>query len=95
MSLQLIASLFSATMEVAPQSISALKSRPTRWKQVLNRPPEPKASPQPTNCKCMNTPGLAKSPLDYDSLESRALPNPSVISITNCRIHGAFILWQP
>src|SRR5579863_9234030 len=56
MSLRLIASLCIATTELAPQSISTLKLRPTRWKQVLNRPPDPKASPQPTNCNCMNGP---------------------------------------
>src|SRR5579863_4570793 len=55
-SLRVIASLFIATTELAPQSISTLKSRPTRWKQVWKRPPDPKASPQPTNCNCMNGP---------------------------------------
>src|SRR6202451_655856 len=60
MSLRLIASLFMATSEVAPQSISALILSPTRWKQVLNRPPEPKASPQPTNCRCMECPQEAR-----------------------------------
>src|ERR1700722_6323719 len=50
MSLRGIASLFIAVSELAPQSMRILVSRPVRWRQVLNRPPEPKASPQPTNC---------------------------------------------
>src|ERR1700734_1425142 len=58
--LRSIASLFMATSEVAPQSISALTALPTRWKQVLKRPPEPKASPQPTNCRCMKCPQEAR-----------------------------------
>src|SRR5262249_52172293 len=36
---------------------------PTTWKQVLNRPPEPKASPHPTNWRCMSTPALALAAL--------------------------------
>src|ERR1700691_3196284 len=56
MSLREIASLFIAVSELAPQSMRILVSRPVRWKQVLNRPPEPKASPQPTNCSCMDGP---------------------------------------
>src|SRR5438093_5003671 len=41
-----------ATSEEAPQSISTLPCRwRSRWKQVLNRPPLPKASPEPRNCR--------------------------------------------
>ena len=43
----------SATREVAPQSINAFTLAPVRWKQVLKRPPEPKASPHPMNCRRM------------------------------------------
>src|SRR5690348_11253833 len=39
----------------APQSIRKFACSPTTWKQVLSRPPEPNASPQPTNCKCMRS----------------------------------------
>src|SRR5436190_12132276 len=70
MSLRLIASLFIDTSEVAPQSTSALIFRPTRWKQVLNRPPEPKASPQPTNCTCMNIPQSRRRPVHRPAIES-------------------------
>src|SRR5262250_2590350 len=44
---------FSAGSDVAPQSIRKLTAAPVTWKQVLYRPPEPKASPQPTNCSCI------------------------------------------
>src|SRR5215475_3600009 len=41
-----------ATIEEAPQSISTLPwPVRSRWKQVLNRPPLPKASPEPRNCR--------------------------------------------
>ena len=40
---------FIAGSEDAPQSISRLVCAPVRWKQVFDLPPEPKASPQPTN----------------------------------------------
>src|SRR3954462_4324416 len=40
---------FSAGSDDAPQSIRKLTLSPVTWKQVLNRPPEPSASPQPTN----------------------------------------------
>src|SRR5882724_13295594 len=50
MSLRAMPSRFSAGSEVAPQSIRKLAERPVTWKQVFCRPPEPKASPQPTNC---------------------------------------------
>src|SRR3984957_18509128 len=70
MALRSIASLFMATSEVAPQSISALIPLPTRWKQVLNRPPEPKASPQPTNCRCIECPQEARDS-DFLSVPGR------------------------
>src|SRR5689334_22275047 len=44
---------FSAGSEVAPQSIRKLTAAPVTWKQVFWRPPEPNASPQPTNCSCI------------------------------------------
>src|SRR5258708_8622422 len=45
-------SLRIATIEVAPQSISTLPcAARSRWKQVLRRPPLPKASPEPRNCR--------------------------------------------
>src|SRR4030095_12871550 len=37
----------------APQSIRKLTLVPVTWKQVLNLPPEPSASPQPTNRNCI------------------------------------------
>src|SRR6266702_4383970 len=41
-----------ATIEEAPQSISTLPcAARSRWKQVLKRPPLPKASPEPRNCR--------------------------------------------
>src|SRR5262249_38963392 len=43
----------SPISEEAPQSIRKFAVWPTTWKQVLRRPPEPNASPQPTNCRCM------------------------------------------
>src|SRR6185295_18896245 len=39
---------FNATCVDAPQSIRNVLSTASRRKQVLNRPPEPNASPQPT-----------------------------------------------
>src|SRR5271166_3872275 len=71
MALRSILSLFMATSDVAPQSISALISLPTRWRQVLNRPPEPKASPQPTNCRCMKTSQLVNSDLVANDLPAK------------------------
>src|SRR5712664_899629 len=50
MSLRTMPSRFSAGSAVAPQSIRKLAEAPVTWKQVFCRPPEPKASPQPTNC---------------------------------------------
>src|SRR5262245_53023818 len=47
---------FSAGSEEAPQSIRKLTLFPVTWKQVLNRPPEPSASPQPTNRNCIGCP---------------------------------------
>src|SRR5258708_19715855 len=45
-------SLRIATIEVAPQSISTLPcAARSRWKQVLRRPPLPKASPEPRNVR--------------------------------------------
>src|SRR5215475_11635363 len=44
---------FSAGNEDAPQSIRKLTCAPVTWKQVLNLPPEPNASPQPTNRNCI------------------------------------------
>src|SRR5215469_6727066 len=41
--------------EDAPQSIRKFARRPTTWKQVLSRPPEPNASPLPTNRRCMRS----------------------------------------
>ena len=46
-------SRFSAGSEEAPQSIRKLTLAPVTWKQVLNLPPEPSASPQPTNRNCI------------------------------------------
>src|ERR1700676_1186836 len=46
-------SRFKAGSDEAPQSIRKLTRAPVTWKQVLNRPPEPRASPQPTNCSCL------------------------------------------
>src|ERR1700694_1504466 len=43
----------SPTSEDAPQSIRKFALSPATWKQVASRPPEPNASPQPTNCRCM------------------------------------------
>src|ERR1700724_3143913 len=37
----------------APQSMRKFAESPATWKHVLSRPPDPKASPQPTNCRCM------------------------------------------
>src|SRR5579883_2560157 len=43
-----------ATIDEAPQSTSTLPpSARVRWKQVLNRPPLPKASPEPRNWRRM------------------------------------------
>ena len=39
------------TMVEAPQSISTAASADSTRKQVLNRPPEPKASPDPTTVR--------------------------------------------
>ena len=44
---------FSAGSDDAPQSIRKLTLAPVTWKQVLNLPPEPSASPQPTNRNCI------------------------------------------
>ena len=44
---------FSAGSDDAPQSIRKLTRSPVTWKQVLNLPPEPSASPQPTNRNCI------------------------------------------
>src|SRR5262245_54905277 len=38
-----------ATSEVAPQSIRKFSAPAATWKQVLNRPPVPKATPLPRN----------------------------------------------
>src|SRR5579859_4062144 len=51
MALKSIPSRFSPITDEAPQSIRKLLCSPVRWKQVLSRPPLPKASPQPTNCR--------------------------------------------
>src|SRR3984957_3281339 len=80
MSSRLIASLFMATSEVAPQSISALISLPTRWKQVLNRPPEPKASPQPTNCRCIECPQEARDGNSSPSRDAGLRPPAATVS---------------
>src|SRR5690242_12142895 len=55
MSLRAMPSARIAGSAEAPQSISAFTPSPTRWKQVLERPPEPNASPQPTNCRCIGS----------------------------------------
>jgi len=39
-----------AIREEAPQSIRKFACLPVTWKQVLNRPPLPNASPHPINC---------------------------------------------
>src|SRR5437588_2413034 len=44
---------FSAGSDEAPQSIRKLTSRPVTWKQALDRPPAPNASPQPTKRNCI------------------------------------------
>src|SRR5512139_2852653 len=44
---------FRATSEVAPQSIRKFAPAPSTWKHVLNRPPDPNASPEPMNCRRM------------------------------------------
>src|SRR5580704_13636229 len=82
MALPSIFSLFMATSEVAPQSISALTSLPTRWKQVLNRPPEPKASPQPTNCRCMECPQETRDD-PGPSRDADLRPPPTTVSRQN------------
>ena len=53
---------FSAGSDDAPQSIRKLTRSPVTWKQVLNLPPEPSASPQPTNRNCI---GCSPPPSDY------------------------------
>src|ERR1700741_4205875 len=54
---------FSAGSDDAPQSIRKLTCAPLTWKQVLNRPPEPNASPQPTNRNCIGCgPSLRSTP---------------------------------
>src|SRR3954464_12095344 len=47
---------FSPGSDEAPQSIRKLTLAPVTWKQVLSLPPEPSASPQPTNCSCIGCP---------------------------------------
>src|SRR6185437_4114618 len=54
-SLRAILQCFSAGSAEAPQSIRQLTESPVTWKQVFCRPPEPKASPQPTNCTCIGS----------------------------------------
>ena len=60
---------FSAGSDDAPQSIRKLTWAPVTWKQVLNLPPEPSASPQPTNRNCI---GCHRLSSDY---RPRGLPN--------------------
>src|SRR5438067_2365847 len=44
----------SATGADAPQSIRTVRPAAARWKQVLWRPPEPNASPEPMILSCMS-----------------------------------------
>ena len=48
-----IMEIWGAGNDEAPQSIRKLTEAPATWKQVLNLPPEPSASPQPTNRNCI------------------------------------------
>src|SRR5579885_3500646 len=52
---------FSATSELAPQSISSRQCAPLTRKQVLNRPPLPNASPQPMNVTSTIAPSIRLS----------------------------------
>src|SRR4051794_1078407 len=54
-----MSSRLRAGSDDAPQSIRKLTRSPRTWKQVFPRPPEPNASPQPTNCRCIARDGLA------------------------------------
>ncbi len=56
MALRSIPSRFIAMSEEAPQSIRNRVRSAVTWKQVLKRPPEPKASPEPTNVSRMPPP---------------------------------------
>src|ERR1700730_2777091 len=58
-----ISSRFNAGSDEAPKSIRKLTRSPLMWKQVLNRPPEPSASPQPTNRNCIGGSLLSKEKL--------------------------------
>ena len=69
MSSRAMPSRFSAGSDDAPQSIRKLTRAPVTWKQVLNLPPEPSASPQPTNRNCI---GCGLCELIY---RPRGLPN--------------------
>ena len=69
MSSRAIPSRFSAGSDDAPQSIRKLTCAPVTWKQVLNLPPEPSASPQPTNRNCI---GCCRLCVTY---RPRGLPN--------------------
>ena len=52
----------SATSDDAPQSTSSLALAVSSKKQVLNRPPEPKASPDPTIVRRIVTPSRSAAP---------------------------------
>src|ERR1019366_10598705 len=54
-SLRAMSSRFKAGSDEAPQSIRKLTRSPVTSKQVLNRPPEPRASPQPTKRNCIGS----------------------------------------
>ena len=57
-----IACALSATSEEAPKSTDSTPSAVSRMKQVLNRPPEPKASPEPTTLSRMIRPTRSDGP---------------------------------
>src|SRR3954452_22838849 len=56
-----MSSRFRAGSDDAPQSIRKLTRSPLTWKQVFPRPPEPNASPQPTNRRCIATRAYAQT----------------------------------
>ena len=71
-------SRFSAGSEEAPQSIKKLTAAPVTWKQVLSRPPEPNASPQPTNCSCIG----CRASVVVEDYRPRGVPNTRISSQT-------------
>src|SRR3954470_21744454 len=69
-------SRFIAGSDEAPQSIRKLTLSPVTWKQVLARPPEPSASPQPINRNCIDClPGLGALPSARGAEQPRQQPD--------------------